>query len=442
MLENIGGLSYVPLIGDAYDIEHGTKKLLNGNLGVKDRILGAGQAAMGAAGLATLGVGSLGKSVAKGMIKGGGRYIAKYGAKKAMNKTAQEAAIRSGKNPLLVKTSAYFANKPYEKAVKLVDRNKGLQNFVDNYPFFGKRMIIPYVTTEGVRTSGKLLFGGTDDNSGTDVTNGNGTGGGTTSQGGQPGYYNGSGSSMTNGGITPEQLKQIVNMINTSSNTDGGSGYYDPRALYQNYMIKQQAMQPYRDELNNYIRDYKRYSDLSYNQDKHLSLLAALTGAQGLNQMIGKYTALGDEEKLAALKKVQGEDLKGISEGLDELIGNVALARKMGLPLDAVNANDKMLQLAVQNEMNEDRLENRLALAQYNATVKQKLQEERFRYQQAIKAGNRRVAQQSAMKISDYYKALQAMENYGATPEDIYRTTGRRIYVSNPPQSGQTFKNL
>ena len=236
-------------------------------------------------------------------------------------------------------------------------------------------------------------------------------------------------------------------MINASSNANGdagynSAGYYDPRALYQNYMIKKQAMQPYRDELNNYIRDYKRYSDWSYNQDKHLALLAALTGAQGLNQMIGKYTALGDEEKLAALKKVQGEDLKGIGEGLDTLMGNVALARKMGLPLDAVNASDKMLQLAVQKEMNEDRLENRLALAQYNAAIRQKLQEEKFRYQQAIKAGNRRVAQQSAMKMSEYYKALQAMENYGATPEDIYRTTGRRVYVSNPPQSGQTFKDL
>ena len=239
-----------------------------------------------------------------------------------------------------------------------------------------------------------------------DVTQGANGGSGATSQGGQSRYYSGSGYNITSGGITPEQSKQIANMMNTPSNTNGDTGYYDPRALYQNYMIKQQAMQPYRDELNNYIRDYKRYSDWSYNQDKHLALLSALTGAQGLNQMIGKYTALGDEEKLAALKKVQGEDLKGIADGLDELMGNVALARKMGLPLDAVNANDKMLQLAVQKEMNEDRLENRLALAQYNATVRQKLQEEKFRYQQAIKAGNRRVAQQSAIK---HYKQWRTM---------------------------------
>jgi hypothetical protein len=200
-------------------------------------------------------------------------------------------------------------------------------------------------------------------------------------------------------------------------------------------------MQPYRDELNNYIRDYRRYSDWAYNQDKHLALLSALTGAQGLNQMIGKYTALGDEEKLAALKKVQGEDYKNIGDQLAQMQGNIALARKMGLPLESVNASDNMLRLAMQDQMNDDRLENRLALAQYNATVRQKLQEERFRFQQAIKAGNRKVAQQSAMKMSEYYKALQAM-GLGATPEDIYRTTGKKIYVSNPQQLGQTFKDL
>jgi hypothetical protein len=374
-----------------------------------------------------------------------------------MNKAAQKEAIKAGANPILTGLKANISNIPYNSAVMANRLNTGIMrraegfnnslmggfgNFVNSHPF---------LSIAGLEGANLFLGNPTnksEDSGGVDVTQANGsqpiaTGntGGYSGSGGYGGGLSGTlaaGNSVT-GNITPEQLNNIVKSTQGYEGSGYGSG--NPMQLYSNYMLRQQAMQPYRDELNNYIRDYRRYSDWAYNQDKHLALLSALTGAQGLNQMIGKYTALGDEEKLAALKKVQGEDYKNIGDQLAQMQGNIALARKMGLPLESVNASDNMLRLAMQDQMNDDRLENRLALAQYNATVRQKLQEERFRFQQAIKAGNRKVAQQSAMKMSEYYKALQAMR-LGATPEDIYRTTGKKIYVSNPQQLGQTFKDL
>jgi len=430
MFENIGLYSYVPVVGDLYDIEHGTKKMLNPNLGFMDRALGAGQAALGVGGLATLGVGSVGKSVAKGAIKGGAKYIAKYGAKKAMNKAAQEAAIRSGKNPLMVKASAYFANKPYEKAVKLAERNKSLQNFIDSYPFFGKATIIPYGAIKAGRIGYNLIKGNRIDGS-RDITQNNNSNESTEANvNGQRinngNAYIGSGGSL--GQLTPQQIQSTINSTkNNNGNAVSTTG--DPRALYYDYMIKQQAMQPYRDELNNYIRDYQRYSDWSYNQDKYLALLSSLSGSQGLRDMIGKHTAMGDEEKLAGLKKVQGEDLKNVGEGYDKLIGNVALAKYLGLPLDAVNASDDMIKFAVYKDMNDDKLENALIKQQALITSRFELMQAQERLKAALRTRNSRAVSNAQNEVKHWNAINRQIEN-GADPQEAVNW-GNKTFGTN-----------
>lgn len=416
----IGYWEYVPVVGDAYDIYHGGKKAFDPNLDWKQRAMGAGQMALGVGGLMTLGGGSL----VKGAGKAGLKMAGKAGAKKFMTQKAKEQAIKSGGSRLLTNLKYGIGNMPYNIAKASYEMSRvpgfGAKNFLFNAPFRAAAGVSDF------------LFGAPDKETGRDISedeetpnknlNNNWSG-----NGGATGAYSSYGS-YGNTGLTPEQQSAIVKQLSDSEgNSQYGYGSGDPMQLYSDYMLRQQAMQPYRDELNNYIRDYRRYSDWAYNQDKHLALLAQLTGAQGLNNMIGKYTALGDEEKLAALKKVQGEDYKNIGDQLAQMQGNIALTRKMGLPLESVNASDHMLRLAIQDQMNDDRLENKLALAQYNAAIKQKLQEEKFRFQQAIKAGNRRAAQHSYMKMNELYKAYQIMDEFGINAADIYRSTGKQV---------------
>lgn len=439
----VGAFEYVPIVGDVYDIYHGGSKIFDPNASMQDRLLGAGQAALGVGGLATLGIGSLGKSVAKGMIKGGAKYVAKHGAKKAMNKAAQEAAIRSGKNPLVVKTAAYFANRPYDKAVKLAERNKALQNFIDNYAFHGfKRSMIPYAGIDAVRYAGNALFGEPSDKKYTDVTQGedgdNGASGVssdiTGSGGGSYGYSVGGSGSV--GGLTPEQQENILRQI-TQGDINSGYGYdNDAMAMAQEYMYNQQMMEPYRRNLQNYIRDYNNRADLAYNQDKELALLASLTGASGLNNMIGKNNALANEANRLGLMKTSGEDLKSVGEGMQTLLGNMALARQTGLPLRAANADTKMAQLAVNKMIADDRNENKLQVAQYNGALKLQMAQERARMQMYLRSGNRRAA-------NDSYKRLRAMAqaaglvDRGVPIEAINAYTGLNIPANVQQSSGE-----
>ena len=404
----IGAFEYVPIVGDVYDIYHGGSKMFDPNASMQDRLLGAGQAALGVGGLATFGVGSMGKSLAKGAIKGGAKYIAKHGAKKAMNKAVQEAAIRSGKNPLAVKTAAYFANRPYDKAVKLAERNKALQNFVDNYAFHGiKKSMIPYAGIDAVRFAGNALFGEPSDDKRVDITEGldNSNLNNTNSSGGYVGGNVGALGSISNGatGLTQNQLTDALNQISQSEYGNNDYGYSDDgRALVHDYMYNQQMMEPYRRNLQNYIRDYDTRADWAYNQDKRLALLSALTGATGLNQMIGKNNALVNEANRLGLMKTAGEDLKSVGEGMDTLLGNMALAKMTGLPLSAANADTKMAQLAVNKLIADDRNENKLEIAQYNGALRLQMAQERARLQMYLRSGNRRAA-------NDSYKRLRAL---------------------------------
>lgn len=442
-----------PVVGGTWDMYSGYRKIRDGN-----PLWGAGQMLYGAGELGLDAIGLLGSA-----ISGGGAEAADVALSAAARKgmqTLYRNLIKQGINKNTARVLAMNSVKS-ELAKNAVRRTA---NTVGN-TMRGANRVVNSLPANLVGTAffegGNALSNMFEGNGGTNTSASNGKDQGidvtqtgvaqpttTSSTGGYSGsgsYGGGTGNALiggktgANGNITPELLNSIAK---TEQGYEGG-GYRvgDPMQLYSNYMLRQQAMQPYRDELNNYIRDYKRYSDWSYNQDKHLALLAALTGAQGLNNMIGKYTAIGDEDKITALKKMQGEDYKNIGDQLAQIQGNVALARKIGLPLESVNASDNMLRLAVQDQMNDDRLENKLALAQYNATVRQRLQEERFRFQQAMRAGNRRVAQQSAMKMNEYYKALQAMGDYGVTPDDIYKSTGKRIYAPQE-QIGPSIKKL
>ena len=406
------GLKVAPITGDIWDLYSGGTKLFNPELTWQQRALGAGQMGLGMAGLATLGAGSLAKSGVKGLAK----YSSKYGSKKFMTKAAQKQAIKAGANPFITSVKAGVGNIPYNTAVMANDLNKGIMRGAEG---FGNSLIgrigglvnaHPFLSIAGLEGANFLLSDNDGTNKKRDVTEGdddgsNASNGSTGGNGGYNGSYGGSINLGSNGsvGLTQEQLNDAFKQISQNGYNDGGYGYGDEgRALVHDYMYNQQMMEPYRRNLQNYIRDYDTRADWAYNQDKRLALLAALTGATGLNQMIGKNNALVNEANRLGLMKTAGEDLKSVGEGMNTLVGNMALAKMTGLPLSAANADTKMAQLAVNKMIADDRNENRLDVAQYNGALKLQMAQERARLQMYLRSGNRRAA-------TDSYKRLRAL---------------------------------
>ena len=361
---------YTPLVGDIWDIYSGTNKLLDPNLRLRQRALGAGQAILGAGGLATLGAGSIAKSAGKAGIKG----LAKFGEKEAIKNYINKYGAKKSLNP-----------RAYNNSILLNRLSKGAEKFI-NSPLGKINNVVnahPMLTSGGFEIANMLLSKPTSSDNqevGQDTTQmGNGNSQPITPQVNVArtgsGYYSG-----TSGVVNPQAINQAVNNTTTVQQPNGAENNtqesgIDPGEIYRRYLDKQEALEPYRRGLQNYVRDYHRLSDLSYNQDKYLALLAAQTGATGLNNIIGKYTALGDEAKALDLQKLYGNEIKNVGEGLDKLQGNIAMAQQMGLPIESVLADDDYVKLALQKEINEDRinslmqralLNNELGWARYN----------------------------------------------------------------------------
>lgn len=436
------GLKVAPITGDIWDIYSGGTKLFNPDLTWQQRALGAGQMGLGVAGLATLGTGSLAKSGVKGL----GKYAGKYGTKKFMSKAAKEKAIKAGANPILTSVKAGVGNVPYNSAAMANNLNKGIMRGAEgfNNSLIGKVGGFvnshPLLSVAGLEGANLFLGDGnstpkdvTQGQVNSDVTSGE-TGGGSGYGSGSYGYSS-SGFNNTNG-LTPEQQNNILQQIAQSGGNVGYGYDNDAMAMAQEYMYNQQMMEPYRRNLQNYIRDYNNRADLAYNQDKELALLASLTGASGLNNMIGKNNALVNEANRIGLMKTSGEDLKSIGEGMQTLLGNIALARQTGLPLRAANADTKMAQLAVNKMIADDRNENKLQVAQYNGALKLQMAQERAKMQMYLRSGNRRAA-------NDSYKRLRAMAqaaglvDRGVPIEAINAYTGLNIPANVQQSSGE-----
>lgn len=451
---------YIPVYGDVPQLVGGLKDTFGKNKTAKRRVSGAvragaaaygiGSSLAGAATGATTGaaIGALGGpadivtvplgalvGAGIGAFTGGGlgklgakaginstKFIAKYGSKKAVNKATQQAAIRQGANPALVKTNAAIQNIPYNMSV-------GFKKFND---YMAKNPLAPhpYLTYIGAKSPqvihDALSYGFySDSGEGEDVTPGNNgsikNGSAYRHGGGSYGY--GVGGSGGVGGLTPEQQNNILQQIAQGGSLIG-DGYSDyGRELIDRYMMNQSMMDPYRKNLQNYIRDYNNRADLAYNQDRELAALTGLTGNNAYAQMIGKNNALVNEANRLGLFKTAGEDLKNAGEGLDTLLGNMDLARQVGLPLSAANADTKMAQLAVNKMINDNRDENKLQIAQYNGALKLQIAREKAKMQMYRRAGNMRAA-------NDSYKRLRALiqaAGSGIPIETINAYTGLNI---------------
>lgn len=450
-----------PILGGAWDLGSGYQKIKNGN-----PLWGAGQMLYGAGELGLDALGLVGSA-----ITGGGAEAADMALSAAARKTMQTVyrnLLKQGVGKNVAKAMAMNSVKG-ELAKNAVRRGvnatgnfmRGANRTINSIP----ANLASTAFFEGGNALSNLFK--SDDNSnekngsqsgpvnvmaekgGQNTTNSTGSSGGgystTGGYGGSTGYSGNISSILASGGsqenpmgLTAEQIEQLKTMMQGQGTNGGGMyGYNDPRNLYYDYLIRQGALQPYRDRLQNYIRDYNRRSDRAYNQDKHLALLAELTGAQGLNQMIGKYTSLGDEAKKIDLEKIYGDDIKGIGDGLNNLIGNATMANYLGLPPDAVYADSKLYQLAVNKDMKEAMADQRMAIEQAKINARFKLLEAKQRFALATRRGDRRGAASAGSQVKYLNTMLKLISDYGMTPQQASQYMGSiGVNIPAPPVRG------
>lgn len=421
----------LPGIGGGWDMYSGYQKIKDGN-----PLWGAGQMLYGAGELGLDAVGLIGSA-----FTGGGAEAADMALSAAARKgmqTLYRNLIRQGvsRNTARVMAMNSVKSELAKNAVRRTINNTGNfmrgANRVINSP---KANIGSTVFFEGGNALSNL-FEGDNDNASSDnqqpqdVTQiGNSNSQPTTQQGnvvraggGIPsGYYSGGSSGVVN----PQAVNQAINNATTQqpSNAENSTQYsgIDPGEIYRRYLDKQEALEPYRRGLYNYVRDYHRLSDLSYNQDKYLALLAAQTGASGLNNMIGKYTAIGDEAKALDLQKLYGNEIKNVGEGLDKLQGNIAMAQQMGLPIESVLADDDYVKLALQKEMASDKLENALLRLQMNLDNKNYWNNAKYQLSKARLGNSRGGGRSSKGNTIGAYNILSRMIEEGNDPGEATR---------------------
>lgn len=419
---------WIPYIGDVADIAYGGYKLSKGDKS------GWGNIALGGAGLLLPGAGKAMKAVGKAGIKAGEKIAAK-----AMTKAEAEALKKAGYTAAEVDLARRMSGGAANLRSGLIGvPSRAIHGTGTALDFAGSMINKPKVRLPmdiSLEFLSRLNNGGDNTSSNNqqqpqDTTQmGNSNGQFSTPQGNvirtggvvPGGYYRGGYSGVVNPQAINKAVNNTTDTVQQPDSIENNVQYsgIDPGEIYRRYLDKQEALEPYRRSLNNYVRDYHRLSDLSYNQDKYLALLAAQTGATGLNNMIGKYTALGDDAKAIDLQKLYGNEIKNVGEGLDKLQGNIAMAQQMGLPLEAVLADDDYVKLALQKEINEEKINNALQRLQMNWDYRNALenQKHQWRLQTPRFSGSRsrgRATQKTTMGAWNVYNDL--VGNNGIDP--------------------------
>ena len=318
---------YAPLSGDVYDIISGKKKIEEGH-----PFIGGGQAALGAAGLATLGAGSIGKSTVKGLTKKAvanniiDKYIAKDILKQNM-KTAKTANKISGAihNPVTMTAGAGLP----EMFLWIEDMyNNGGNN----------------KSLEDINTPPSDLPSGASQYN-----------------------YEGDGKNTSNksGASQIKQANEIVteiqpqnNELNTTDNSELIKQYLD--MLNNSYGA-------YSNSLNDYIKNYNKNLG---NYHRARDFYTGLAGWSGNSQWadLGKdYNSLQNEaNKINLEKQLQDSNISN-AEKIYEVMGNIAMAQDMGLPPQAAFANKNLLTAYSMKER--DAVKQAIANAQIKAKI-------------------------------------------------------------------------
>ena len=297
------GISFMPIVGDLWDVYRGTTQAFNGH-----PIVGTSQALLGVAGL-------------------GGNLLA----------PGVGSAIKAGvKVPKAIKTVAKAS-----KGIRAINNKGNVQ------------------TAKALTPELFYLFGGNKNNSNQpkvdDITGTIPYIAGTNKINKQPTnvtspqYVGGQGSDgindiiqayyQNNGQPTNEGQRVEIPQEQTDVITEGAVSEDIPndklQLLLDFYNKQQQNLDPYRKDLEAYINNYNNYARQKFNMDRYLAGIAGWSGNQNFGRMIGNYDPAEVEEKrLALMNKLAQEKSEEIA-GPSRLIGNAYIAQAAGLPIEA-----------------------------------------------------------------------------------------------------------
>ena len=316
-------LKYAPLTGDVYDIYRGTTQAFNGH-----PYAGTAQALLGAAGLLTLGGGSLIKSAGKA------------GAKWALKKGISKEAIRNT-NKALAKGAKITSTPKYqigsvvvpevlygmgndegiqEKNVPPLEAINSPQGFeevkeLNNLP------PINYPTIEEIIASGSNnqlpVVGNPEETS-------------------------------------PDVMAEIARRYGNSTEPQSIGSMVD----YQRQLLEKNR--PYIEGLENYYKNYQTNLNEANRIKRYFTGLAGWSGNDKWAELANDYNPLNIEaNKLNLIKQLQ-EARTGNLDEINRIIGNIAIARDLGLPDEAALASKELLNARAAQQKN---------LLGYNARV-------------------------------------------------------------------------
>lgn len=318
-------LKYAPLTGDVYDIYRGTSQAFNGH-----PYAGTAQALLGTAGVLTLGGGSLAKSAGKAGVK----WVLKKGIGKEAIRNTNKAFTKGAKitsSPRYQLLSAVapeiaygWSNTKNKKGQnndippsETTNSSQGFEevNELNNLP------PINYPTIEEIIASGgnnQLPIGNNQ------------------------------------GEIPIEVMEEVVRRYGNSSEPQSISSMVD----YQKQLLEKNR--PYIEGLENYYKNYQTNLDEANRIKRYFTGLAGWSGNDKWAELANDYNPLNIEaNKLALVKQLQEANTGNLDE-INRIIGNIAIARDLGLPDEAALASKELLNARAAQQKN---------LLGYNARV-------------------------------------------------------------------------
>ena len=290
-----------PLIGNAYDFAEGTDALRHGDI---------------PAGLALYGLGTVGTLADIGSIltaPTGAGPVALQGGKIAL-KSAVRGAI---KNKL--------ARKALRTASKL-NKNK--------------------LTGVGARTGASILLGINSGNKEEEPTKNINMKEKEDTQINNTQPFDVLPNYNYNYDIPVDDINNLLNQYgvevdaNNQQQINNNRNYQD---VLEAYNKQYEAQQPYLEALGNYINNYKGLQEDAMIRDRGNVALAGLTGNAGYNQLVGRYNpATIEADRINLLNTLANIEAQRAG-GLNELIGNMAIAEEMGLPIESAFGNKNLL---------------------------------------------------------------------------------------------------
>lgn len=314
------GISYIPYVGDVWDIGEGAYQATHGH-----PFVGTGQAALGALGL------------------GANIFFPEAG-------TLAKTGVKSGVKKL-AKALAYLS--------------PNVAKGVRGYAKFN-RSVPGQLITGGIP---EVYYGIADTlNSASNGNTSNGSGnntGGSTGTNGVKGKGR-IGSQPTTQAQAIALAQQLGSNPPVTNQQEADTQRANINAINDYVSKLQEINQPYINALQSYS---DRYDDLvknNFNTQRYFTAMAGLTGnnnyarlADSINPLITEATKIDLQKKI---QDAQAGDLNAINE----IMGNLAMAQEMGLPSEAAFANKNLLTMMAAR----DREANRYQIALENNLMK------------------------------------------------------------------------